>query len=301
MDFSAGVYVTAMRHWRTYLTFGALLLAVAIGASAYIVGGRLTAPARGQPGPPPFDTSYEDVRLATGAGGTVAGWLFPGDPAAPAIALFHAVRGNRESMASRAEFLVREGYNVLVIDLPAHGESSGPRITFGFAESHSVKAAHDFLRQRFPNAKTGAIGVSLGGAASLLGGRPVTFDALVLEAVYPDIETATANRLEIRLGPIGRILGPLLTMQLEPRLGVPTTAPQPVAAIRTYDGPVFIIAGALDRHAAPADTRRLFDAANRPKGLWMVEGAGHVNLHAFAGRRYERKIREFLDLHLRSA
>ena len=36
----------------------------------------------------------------------LAGWRFSGDPAAPAIALFHAIRENRKSMVARSEFLV---------------------------------------------------------------------------------------------------------------------------------------------------------------------------------------------------
>ncbi len=293
------VIVEAMRHWRKYLILGTLLLVVCIGGVSYIVGDRLTTAAPGIVGPPPFDAPYQDVRLTSDAGGILVGWLFPGDPAAPAIALFHAIRENRKSMAARAELLVRHGYNVLAIDLPAHGESAGHRITFGVAESQGVKTSYEYLRRRFPNSKTAAIGVSLGGAASLLGNRPAAFDALVLESVYPDIDTAVANRLALKLGPMGRILSPLLTAQLKPRLGVAPAELRPVKAIQAYEGAVFIIAGDLDRHTTPADTRRLFDAAKDPKTLWMVKGGGHADLHRFAGQRYEHNILAFLKLHLR--
>lgn len=41
-----------------------------------------------------------------------------------------------------------------------------------------------------PGEKIGAIGQSLGGAAALLCPRPLQVDALVIEAVYPDIDGA---------------------------------------------------------------------------------------------------------------
>ena len=80
--------------------------------------------------------------------------------------------------------------SVLLFDFRAHGESTGDRITFGALESVDARAALDFLRTELPAERIGAIGVSLGGAAALLGREPLPVDALVLEAVYPAIDVA---------------------------------------------------------------------------------------------------------------
>ena len=42
----------------------------------------------------------------------------------------------------------------------------------------------------------------------------------------------------------------------------------------------------------------LFAAAPEPKSLWIVDGAEHVDLHAYAPAEYERRIGGFLVLHL---
>jgi len=36
-----------------------------------------------------------------------------------------------------------------------------------------------------------------------------------------------------------------------------------------------------------------------PKEMWIVPGGGHFNMHAYAGREYERRITGFLDWYLR--
>ncbi|MDO8437001.1 MAG: hypothetical protein Q7S69_02405 [Nitrosomonadaceae bacterium] len=47
------------------------------------------------------------------------------------------------------------------------------------------------------------------------------------------------------------------------------------------------------------ETERLFAAARQPKEIRIVPGAGHFNIHSYAGREYEERISDFLDPHLR--
>jgi uncharacterized protein len=133
----------------------------------------------------------------------------------------------------------------------------------------------------------------LGGAAALLGAEPLPVDALVLEAVYPDIEAATANRLSMRFGKLGRLLSPLLLAQLGPRFGISPTDLAPIAAISRVRAPVLVIAGGADRHTTPADSARLFAAAAEPKELWMIPGAAHVDFAAYSGAAYTERVLAF--------
>jgi len=101
------------------------------------------------------------------------------------VLLLHGLRSDRLQMLARARFLTAAGYFVLLIDLPAHGESSGDRITFGMREGKGVEAALDYLRQRFPRDRIGVIGVSLGAASLVLSHPARPPDAVVLESMYP--------------------------------------------------------------------------------------------------------------------
>lgn len=197
-------------------------------------------------------------------------------------------------MVDRARFLHRAGFSVFLIDFQATGESPGDRITFGWLESLDARVAVDFLRKKRPGETVAVIGSSLGGAASVLAAPPLPIDALVLEAVYPSIENATENRLAIRFGPAGRLLAPLLLLQLPLRLGVGPDALRPVDRIGDLKTPTFLLSGTQDRHTTREETLLLYNRVQAPKSLWLVPGAAHVDLHRFAKDEYERRILEFL-------
>lgn len=245
-------------------------------------------------GPPPADLPGHAVRVASPASGTLHGWLIPGRPGAGAVLLLHGVRGSRLDMLARTRFLHASGYTVLLYDSRAHGESEGEHITFGYLESRDARAALDHLRLAAPGEPMAAIGVSLGGAALLVGPQPLGVRGLVLEAVYPTLEEAIENRLALRLGALGPPLTPLLTLQLGPRLGFAARELRPIDAIDRVEAPVLLIAGAEDRHTTVTQSRRLFARAREPKAFWEVAGAGHADLHRVARTEYEARVGAFL-------
>lgn len=201
-------------------------------------------------------------------------------------------------MVSRAVFLQRAGFSVLLYDSQAHGESPGDRITFGYRESLDAAAAVAFVAERHPGEPVAFLGVSQGGAAALLGPEPLPVDALVLESVYPTLRQGVANRLATRLGEPGRLLAPLLLWQLEARLGVSRQAFEPIRSIGSVDTPLLVLNGEHDRKTTAEEARALFRAAPAPKELWIVPGATHDDVYAVAGPRYERRILDFLQEHL---
>ncbi len=218
-------------------------------------------------------------------------------PRALLAVLLHGVRADRRSMLARALLLRRLGYTVLLIDLPAHGESRGERITFGHREREGVRAALAFLRRESPG-RIGVIGVSLGAASLVLSQAMPPPDAVVLESMYPTIREAVQNRLAMRLGPPGRWLAPLLLWQLPLRLDVSESQLRPIDRIGALQAPVLIASGTHDEHTPLDEARRLHAAARSPKAFWAVEGAAHVDLQAFAPREYEARVIGFLAGHL---
>jgi fermentation-respiration switch protein FrsA (DUF1100 family) len=218
------------------------------------------------------------------------------------VLLLHGVHANRTVMLGRASLLHDAGYTVLIPDFQAHGESPGEHITFGALESLDAHAALAYLRARAPGECVGAIGVSMGGAAALLGPRPLQVEALVLESVYPTIRDAVADRLRVWLGPLGAAgpaLSPLLIWGVGAGVGVSDTALRPINRIGAVTAPVLVAAGTADRYTPLAESRALFARAPAPKEFWAVRGAGHEDLQAFAPAEYRRRVGGFLDRYLR--
>jgi alpha-beta hydrolase superfamily lysophospholipase len=175
-------------------------------------------------------------------------------------------------MIERARLLHDAGYATVMIDFQAHGESPGEAITIGYLERHDVHAAVEFARREHPNERIGVLGISLGGAAAILA-SPLKIDAIVVESAYGDIKDALSNRLAMQLGLLVPIAEKLLLVQLGPRLGISPSDLRPIAHVPDVGCPIFVVSGTADRHTTVAETQALFDAAPKPKDLWLVDGA----------------------------
>lgn len=274
----------------------ALVVLVLVGAAIeWAIGSKLIAV---EPRPVALATpGFEDVLLRAAPDQRVAGSWLPGRGRG-AVLLLHGIHGDRRDMADRARFLNTLGYGVLLIDLPGQGASTASSVTFGLREADGVRAALEELRRRAPGQRIGVIGVSLGAASLVLCRDCPPVDAVVLESMYPTIEEAVANRLRMRLGPVGGPLSALLLWQLPLRLGIRPDALHPIKYLGEVKAPVLIAAGSADLHTTLSETQRLYEAAAQPKALWVVEGAAHVNLHAYAPQEYERRVGAFLAAHL---
>lgn len=154
-------------------------LAVLLAATAALLGGdahafvaaalptlqptRTRAPRARRPAPRPIPRleSAETVRIKTEDNLVLRGDFYPprGSSLAPAAVLIHAAGSNRQSLASYAERLQKQGFGVLALDIRGHGESATgdhdwshlseeDRAKLWSYSTRDVAAAADFLRQQ---------------------------------------------------------------------------------------------------------------------------------------------------------
>jgi fermentation-respiration switch protein FrsA (DUF1100 family) len=253
--------------------------------------------------PPPAQLGAQDVEFQSGSGSMIHAWLSRGRAGAGAVLLLHGVGSNRSSMLSRAQFLHRAGFTVLAPDFQAHGESPGEHATFGARESLDAAAAIAYLRTTVPAERIGVIGVSMGGAATLLGPGPLDASAFVLESVYPTIRDAVSDRLATWFGPLGPIgrwfTSPLINM-VGSEIGVSEAELQPISRIGQIRGALLLISGTDDHYTPIAEAESLYAHAPPRKSFWAVRGAGHEDLHDFVRLEYERRVGGFLARCLRA-
>lgn len=293
------VFRRSLRGWVLLVVAGAAL--ALLGLVLVLVAGEwLSRPAARSIGAASADLAAQTVRLATPDGAAVVGWFARGQPGAGAVLLLHGVRSDRRQMLPRARALQAAGHAVLLLDLQAHGESPGERISFGAREGAGVVAALAFLRSTLPGERIGVIGVSLGAASLVLAHPRPAPDAVVLESMYPTLAEAVANRLQTALGPPGRALAPLLLWQMPLRLGLHADALRPIDAVAQLGAPLLLVSGREDRHTTWQETERIFVAAQPPKALWPVERAAHVDLYAADAQAYAERVFGFLSMHLRT-
>lgn len=281
---------------RRVLTLSALPVVLSLGLAASWAAGSLLVGATPADVPPPAPPA-RTIALASADGLRLAADYWPGrHPDSPAVLLIHGNGASRASLTGNAAWLAARGYAAMTLDLRGHGESDAADKTFGLRESRDAEAALAWLRGR-GHRRVAAIGISLGGAAALLGeDGPLAADALILQAVYPDIRRAIRNRIAGLLGTLpAALLEPLLSLQARPRIGAWPSRLSPIAAIGRYRRPVLVIGGGADRHTPAPETRALYDAAAGPKALWIAPGYDHDPICRIESAEYRARVARFLE------
>jgi dipeptidyl aminopeptidase/acylaminoacyl peptidase len=259
----------------------------------------LTAEAAGRP--------VERVSFQATDGIDLVGWFVPGDGSGATIVISHGSHANGPITYPGAAFLNDAGYSILVYDNRGHGYSGGKATTMGPREVDDLRGAVAYLQSR-PDVdaeRIGAMGCSMGSAVTI-GAAAVepAIKAAVAEAVYADMRELwdRFGYTGIRGTPIHWTWGPLLRLTARMWTGEKVGDFRPEALIgQISPRPIFIIHSEYDNGACTvSDARRLYAAANEPKELWIVPGAGHCSAHYYQTEEYERRILAFFDQALRA-
>jgi hypothetical protein len=195
------------------------------------------------------------------------------------------------------------GWNVLAIDLRAHGDSGGRHSTAGFHEREDVRQVLDELISSQPAEARQVVlfGVSLGAAVALAGaaGRD-DIAGVVLESPFADYRQAVAAHGEI-LGMPGGLLQRAGVRLAEWISGADFSAVRPVDLIEQARCPIMLIQPADDPFVPEPEREAMRQAVERhnasvPGGVvWRDARAGHVLMLAADSQEYRRKLGEFLD------
>ena len=251
----------------------------------------------------PPATPGRDIILNADDGMRIAGTWWPGaGVSSPGLVIVHGIGACRRSVAANAAWFAGQGLSVLAIDLRGHG-GSGPALhSFGWFESRDVHAAFRWLKRRQRGAPVAVLGISMGGAAALIGpAGPVPADALILQAVFTTLRETLRCRMALVVGRlVASAVEPFLSMQTWWRVGVWPSAISPLAAMPNVTCPVLVIGGDADGFVPATQTRALYRAAYRaPRSLWIAPCIRHHNDIADASSAsYRAHVLHFLNTHL---
>jgi uncharacterized protein len=107
-----------------------------------------------------------EVRAPDGA--QLRGWkVYAAKPNGDWVLLFHGVSDSRAGMLRHAEFLLRHGYSVVMMDARGLGESGGNLVTYGWKERYDTVAITNAFDATERVKRLFALGVSMGAAVAL--------------------------------------------------------------------------------------------------------------------------------------
>ncbi len=213
---------------------------------------------------------HEDVDVEVAAGVHLRGLLFRTErPRRGLVVYLHGVGDNRSSGIGVAAHFNALGFDVLVYDSRAHGESGGAACTYGYHEKRDLARALD----QVGGGPVLAFGVSLGAAVALqaAAGDP-RIGMVIAVSPFSDLRTVGAERAPF-FASRANIDQAFRLAEAEAAFRADEVSP--VAAAARIRVPTLLVHGAEDRDTRPAHSERILGALAGPKKLFLVPGAGH--------------------------
>jgi dipeptidyl aminopeptidase/acylaminoacyl peptidase len=249
--------------------------------------------------------SYETVSIPSrDAGITLSGWYIPAQ-GPRTVLVVHGLGAAGAADCKRqprallpAGMLHQAGFNVLMIDLRQHGDSTvnDGMWAGGTKEYRDVLAAWDWLRtqKRIPPEHIGVYAYSGGTASTLyaMGDEP-RVAAAWLDSPFADLGQAVNDRLWHDGYPLILLPGGLFMAQA--LHGDNLTGMSPLAEAPKIEGrPIFITHGDADNTLSVSYAYTLAGALGLPKDrLWIVPGVDHVRAAFAFPQEYARRLTGF--------
>ena len=219
--------------------------------------------------------AHDEISFTTEDGLTLKGWLFHGEgPRHGLIVYFHGIANNRASGLWIADKLVPKGWDMLMYDARAQGDSGGTVCTYGILEKRDLARALDAVKAD----RAILFGHSLGAAVAL---QAAAFDPRVKGVIaissFRDLRTAAHDRAPF-FATEQQITDAFALAEKEGHIAIDDASPLKAAA--GIHAPVLLIHGAGDGETRPEHSQAIFEALREPKKLVLVDWAGHNDVIA---------------------
>lgn len=214
------------------------------------------------------------------------------------VVAVHGYRGCGErDMAFIVPALVGRGYNVLLPDLRAHGESDGKVVGFGVTDRTDIAEWVKTLAEEYRPAAVWLYGVSMGASAVLMSSAldlPAEVKGIIADCGYTSID-AQISHLYATVAHIPPPLAmPWVRLFARRVAGYDPRAASAPDALRRTTLPVLFIHGRNDRFVPPRMTEENAAACAAPHEVLFTDGR-HATSHFTDPEGYERRLFDFLS------
>ncbi len=247
---------------------------------------------------PSFD--HTTVNLPTGNSNFISAWYAKADSNAKGtVIFFHGIMGNKGLLLPEATALRNYGYNVMLVDFRAHGNSTGHTTTIGVNETKEVKAAYDHIAEQGEK-NIFLYGVSMG---AVVVSKAVADHNLKVSGVFLDMPFASLrSHLQARARGLGftsfseKPFGFLVTFWMGVERGFNGFNKKTSRYVAQLNCPVLMQWGAEDDYVLKNETDKIFDAiASVKKKLVIYDHAGHESLLQNDPVKWRSEVERFLD------
>ena len=246
--------------------------------------------------------NWQDIRMPSRFGYSLTGTFIPNPQTTDKTLIFlHGFSESRLAGLSYLNIYLNAGYNLLLVDSRAHGESGGLSVTWGVYEKHDVDQWVDWLRHRFPKGTIGMHGISMGAATALLhaglneSNKRVAF--YIADSAYSDLESLLADQMSQRLQLPGNIppqvLLPYANTVTYLRARFTFGAASPLRIVQQVTTPVLYIHGEADRLVPASMSQQLYSMTKGQRQIQLFPRADHVSSIYTDRSRYRTVVQGF--------
>jgi alpha-beta hydrolase superfamily lysophospholipase len=238
---------------------------------------------------------YEAIQLFTKNNNAIEAWYIPVDSSKGTVILFHGLGANKVTMLEEAYEFRYLGFNVMLVDLRAHGNSSGNTTTIGVRESEEVKLAYDQVLKKGEK-NIILCGLSLGAVviAKSIYDYGITPSKIILDAPFASLRDHLRGRARILGFPSEPFAG-LVTFWAGLERGFNGFRHATTRYAEKINCPVLLQCGALDHWVLQKESNSIFEhIASADKKMVIYPGAGHESFLNNDPWKWRKEIEEFL-------
>jgi len=273
------------------------------GAFSWISAGYLTRrrPPDAPDTPANHGLPYEVVHFPSRYKAQIEGWWIPREQARGTLILCHGQNGSMDADISQALPLYQAGYNILMFNFRAHGQSEGKFVTFGVFEKEDLLGAIDFLHREKGIERVGVIGFSMGAAVAMIAAALTDKIAvLVLDGVfYKFLHTLEAWwRQHYAFPPLDKLLAQMMIIGASVRTNTRMFQVSPrLWAKHIRDVPTLFIHAERDTFVTQAQIEQLAHDLQAPSKIWIAPDAAHRQAYHQHPDAYMAEVLAWLEQH----
>lgn len=249
-------------------------------------------------GSPTF--AYDTVMLKTSKGIFLDAWYAATDSISKGtVILFHGITTTKASLLAEANEFRYQGYNILMVDFRAHGNSGGNVTTMGIREAEDVQLAYDHIKSKGEQ-HIFLYGSSMG-AVTVLNAVSTGYihpNGIILEMPFASMQShlQARARLEGFSGFVEKPFGFLVTAWIGAERGCNSFGHRSAKYAAKITCPVLLQWGVLDRIVKEKEITGIYDAlASSEKKLEMYAQAGHGSLLQSDPSKWQKTVSLFLS------
>ncbi|KAB2903010.1 MAG: alpha/beta fold hydrolase [Anaerolineae bacterium] len=257
--------------------------------------------------PDPADTPsnyglrHEEVTFPSRYKAQIRGWWIPAEQPMGTVIFCHGQNGSMDGDLPQAVPFYHAGYNVLMFNFRAHGNSDGKTVTFGVFEKEDLLGAVDFLAQEKGIHKSAVIGFSMGSAVAMIGAAlSDKISVLILDGVFWRLLDVMDYWLRSRHipPPISSFIARLAVTGASIRTNTRMFQVSPrLWAKHLNHVPVLFIHGEKDRLIPLADVQKVAADLNGPFKIWVAPDCDHREAFKKHEAEYNRQVLGWLQEH----